>query len=643
MKPIELELMTQYRYLSSLGNAQGKLLYVDTVAEMEANDYSQRLHVLNPETKEEQVIAEDKRVSYTVLKNGKLLVKDVKKSEFIETSYSYLTLDGKREPAFTLPLAASSVTDLNDDYYLVSATVTIDCPNYHKLDEAGKKAYHDHVKAEEDYLILDEYPFFFNGAGFINGTRNGLFLVSKKDYTCEEIVPSTMDVDGVQIDGNKVYILGTDYESFKDIYPNIYEFDVDTCKLTTIYENKKVYVRRICMVGHTLYALASIKTCICGQDFYKVEDGELKLAVDTEWMLNNSVGTDCRYGSLKTNANSDDLLYLVNTIEESSYVFTFDGESLVQLTGGDGSVDAITLMDGKLYTIAMQGQKLQEIYVENNGNLEQITNVNTALFEDKYVALPEKLNFFHVDEVHGLVLKPIDFDPEKKYPMILDIHGGPKGVYGPVFYHEMQLWASMGYFVVFCNPHCSDGRGDDFSDYIKHYGSTDYEDLMVFVDKVLETYPQIDKDKLAVTGGSYGGYMTNFIITHTDRFKVAASQRSISNRVSDYYYSDYSYDVTHENGVPWDDDFIKLSWDRSPIKYAKNAKTPTLFIQSTEDYRCPFPEALQLFSALKWNGVETRICGFKGENHELSRNGKPLHRLRRLTEITNWIDSHIKG
>ena len=164
---------------------------------------------------------------------------------------------------------------------------------------------------------------------------------------------------------------------------------------------------------------------------------------------------------------------------------------------------------------------------------------------------------------------------------------------------------------------------------------------MKFVDAVCEAYPAIDTQRLGVTGGSYGGYMTNWIITHTDRFKVAASQRSISNRVADFYYSDYSYDTTYENGIPLDEKAIELFWDRSPLKYVENAVTPTLFIQSTQDYRCPFPEPLQLFSALKWKGVDTRICGFKGENHELSRSGKPKHRLRRLKEITDWITKYI--
>lgn len=122
----------------------------------------------------------------------------------------------------------------------------------------------------------------------------------------------------------------------------------------------------------------------------------------------------------------------------------------------------------------------------------------------------------------GIVAK--NYDETKKYPAILDIHGGPKTVYGKVFYHEMQVWASKGYFVFFCNIHGSDGRGNEFMDIRGKYGTIDYDELMQFTDKVLETYPQIDASKVGVTGGSYGGFMTNWIIGHTDRFACAASQ-----------------------------------------------------------------------------------------------------------------------
>lgn len=200
----------------------------------------------------------------------------------------------------------------------------------------------------------------------------------------------------------------------------------------------------------------------------------------------------------------------------------------------------------------------------------------------------------------------------------------------------------MGYFVFFCNPRGSEGKGNAFADIRGIYGTIDYEDIMKFTDIVLEKYTNIDKDRVGVTGGSYGGFMVNWIIGHTDRFKCAASQRSISNWIDDFGTTDIGYYFNpDELGGDVCSGFDKL-WEQSPLKYANNAKTHTLFIHSEEDYRCYQSQAFQMFTALKYYGIESRICLFKGENHELSRSGKPKHRLRRLKEITDWFEKYLK-
>lgn len=227
-------------------------------------------------------------------------------------------------------------------------------------------------------------------------------------------------------------------------------------------------------------------------------------------------------------------------------------------------------------------------------------------------------------------------------PGKFDIHGGPKTVYGKVFYHEMQLWANMGYFVFFTNPRGSDGRENEFIDIFGKYGTINYDDLMKFTDTVLESYPAIDSKRIGVTGESYGGFMTNWIIGHTNRYACAATQRSISNWLSFYGTSDigmfFTEDQIHGNifGSP------EKLWEHSPLKYAKNIETPTLFIHSDEDYRCPLEQGLQLYTAMVDKGVEARFVLFHGENHELSRGGKPKHRVRRLEEITGWMEKYLK-
>ena len=165
---------------------------------------------------------------------------------------------------------------------------------------------------------------------------------------------------------------------------------------------------------------------------------------------------------------------------------------------------------------------------------------------------------------------------------------------------------------------------------------------MEFTDEVLKKYPQIDDKRMGVTGGSYGGFMTNWIIGHTNRFCAAAPQRSISNFVSMEGTTDIGKVFVSGQMLATTQTDVAKVWEQSPLKYAHNAKTPTLFIHSNEDYRCWMVEALQMYSMLVDNGVEARLCLFKGDNHELSRSGKPKNRIRRLQEITNWMDRHCK-
>ena len=247
-------------------------------------------------------------------------------------------------------------------------------------------------------------------------------------------------------------------------------------------------------------------------------------------------------------------------------------------------------------------------------------------------------------DIDGWVILPKDYDPSKKYPAILDMHGGPRVAFGNTMFHEMQVFANNGYFVMLCNPRGGDGRGDEFADLREKYGTIDFQDFMEFVDHVCEQYPAIDTARIGVTGGSYGGWMTNWIIGHTDRFAAAVSQRSFSNWLSDFGCSEigFSFDVNENGGkTPWT--APKELWERSPVAYADRVKTPTMFIHSLKDYNCPLSEGMQMFAAIKYHGVPSKAVLFEGENHELSRSGKPLHRMRRLKEMNDWFDLYLKG
>ncbi|MBQ9320968.1 MAG: S9 family peptidase [Eubacterium sp.] len=290
--------------------------------------------------------------------------------------------------------------------------------------------------------------------------------------------------------------------------------------------------------------------------------------------------------------------------------------------------------------MGMHGDRLQELYIDG----QQRSFFNEELQTDYTVQHPQPLNSMRKtgELIEGWVIPPVNYERGKKYPAILNIHGGPHVAFGPTFFHEMQVWANCGYFVFYCNPQGSDGYGNAFGDMRGIYGTKDYEDLMSFTDTVLSEYPDIDSNRIGVTGGSYGGYMTNWIVGHTNRSACAAAQRSISDWAISEWISDCGFQRNAAKmGTTALENMEKVMW-HSPIRYVDNVKTPILFVHSYEDYRCHHTQAIAMFTLLRQRGIESRLCIFKGENHELSRSGKPENRIARMQEILNWMDRFLK-
>lgn len=643
MKPIVVEQFTKFSYLSDLRLSKDEktLYFVETKCDLPGNDYKQRIEALDLTGKKQYAVTEyRKRTPYYVLKDG-LLIQKV--SAGIGSEFEWIRETGI-EDAFTLPLAVMDIRDFDEDYWLVLAETNRRCPDYHLLSEEEREAFEKQEKGNADYTVLDEYPFVFNGAGVVNGNRNSLFLVNKKDYSCQRLTPETMQVESFDIKGKEILYSGNDFDSTMLKWSKIYQIEEDRTT-EKLYDGKMQIFRtyydkdEIMVIGTFAKEYGAMEA----GKFYYLRNGEMKLALDTELSLYNTITTDVCYGKTKQFAKFHDKAYFLSCDHENGWLFRKDEKELKAITPFSGSVIDFAVSKDMYYLIAMVGQKLAEVYRYDGKELIALTHCNEHALDDCYVAEPEPLTVDKDTPIQGWVLKPIDYDPDKKYPMILDIHGGPKCAYGTVYVHEMQVWAGKGYFVVFCNPRGSDGRGNAFADLRQSYGTPDYEDIMDFVDTVLTEYPSIDEKRMGVTGGSYGGYMTNWIIGHTHRFACAASQRSISNWITEVTASDYGIDF------PIEQDFAdiyhceKELWAMSPLKYANEVTTPTLFIHSLQDYRCPVWEGLQLYMVLKVRGIESKMVLFHGENHELSRSGKPQHRIRRLTEITQWMEMHLKG
>jgi len=275
--------------------------------------------------------------------------------------------------------------------------------------------------------------------------------------------------------------------------------------------------------------------------------------------------------------------------------------------------------------------------------LKAITALNSALLSGRYIAEPERVQFAGADgwTIEGWLLKPRDFDPAKRWPLVLEIHGGPHGAYGHAFFHEFQVLAGRGYAVLYLNPRGSHAYGDAFvRACVGDWGGKDYQDLMAGVDHVLEL-GWVDPDRLYVTGGSYGGFMTNWIVGHTDRFRAAATQRSISNNISAFGTSDigwHFWQFEMGDATPWRDGHKLV--ERSPLTYVEQVKTPLLILHAEKDYRCPIEQAEQFFVALKVLGKEAVFVRYQDDSHELTRGGKPRNRIDHARRIADWFDGH---
>ena len=663
MEGIGIKDFLNYKFLSNVQYApDGKrAAFVVSNCNEEENCYESRLWLYDGAFRQLTDLGKEAQFLWesgdTILFPAVRSAAEKKRAEAKERFTSYYRLDlrgGEAIPSFTLPFAANWLRQLPCGAYAVLGSIDANEPDYYAMRKEDREKVQKRYADDADYEVFDELPYWMNGGGIINKSRTALFLVSKDAKEIRRITEPFFAVATIEAIGNLVYFLGDNYTARMDLtHPKLFVLNGETGETRLIKAYDGLFVDGIKAVGETLVMTATEGKDIGlneNVDFYTVdrETGALSMLYENTESLWNSVGSDVRHGGGETTWAANGKLYYVTTRAESSHLYALDMDgNNVPVATETGSVDACAIHadNDAALLIALYEGSLQELYAKDlkTGALTKLSHFNDDAFKDKYVAKCEPVSVESEGwTIDGWVLKPKDYDPEKKYPAVFDIHGGPKTVYGTVFYHEMQVWAGMGYFVFFCNPKGSDGRGDAFADIMGHYGETDYRNLMDFADEVLRRYPAIDPNRVCETGGSYGGFMTNWIIGHTDRFCACASQRSISNWLSFNGISDIGYFfVGDQNKADFYTDHAKL-WEHSPLKYAKNVKTPTLFIHSDEDYRCPIDQGLQMYAALVDRGIPARICVFHGENHELSRSGKPKHRIRRLEEITNWFEKYAK-
>ncbi len=527
---------------------------------------------------------------------------------------------------------------------------------------------------ETDIRVITRAVYRINGTGYLDPSHpNHIWSISVPPDPQEIPEPkqltsgnfSEQDIEWAP-DGSKIYFTSTrDLEPYYKLPQNaVYSVPAgggDIAEVTKLSPGT-LHAISISPDGKRLAALGSLSQPV---QSYTKEDlwvGDLvpgatpkNLTADYDWDVGGDILGDQEAprgagGSKPIWSADGKTLTVVVAKRGSANLERFDAATgqVSPLTTGDQSVVgyAATPDGAQIVAEISTPVNINDLFLVGVGaRIKRLTNINQELFSQLNLTRPEEINYPSFDgrRIQGWVQKPPDFDVKKKYPLILNIHGGPHAAHGNVFFHEIQWMAAKGYVVLYPNPRGSSSYGQQFGNIIQyHYPGDDFKDLMAGVDYLIKR-GYVDEKHMGVTGGSGGGLLTNWVVGHTDRFAAAAAQRDIASWAAWWYSADFT--LFRENWFrkpPFDDPEDYTA--RSPITYINDVKTPLMLILGDADYRTP-PGAggEEMFRALKYRKIPTVMVRFPGESHELSRSGQPWHRVERLHHIVNWFDLYLQG
>lgn len=493
---------------------------------------------------------------------------------------------------------------------------------------------------DEDYRIIDDYPIYFNGEGFVHNSELRIIKISTNGKKNElwKGEDEIIEIEPMQ-DGKNIAAIVR--PKGWDVYDSRLSLFNIARKKFEFLTSERVGISNIHSLkdGRIIFLMnRHNKSIFESPKFFIYSKNEIiSLSEKYDISISNSVNSDSRMGKNRLIKVRDSKIYFVSTSEGKAGLYSIDfNGKLYKEIDGNFSIDGYDILKNEIYYISQSSNEPQEIWVSRDKKIKKLTDLNRKISSFKL----NKAQNFKVRASDG---KDLDcwFIKGKSKSTILEIHGGPRTSYGEGFIFEFHLLNQRGFNILYSNPRGSDSYGDNFALGIKErYGERDYKDINEIVDYAIFKF-RIDPKRIGVEGGSYGGFMVNWIIGHTDRFRAAITDRSISDQISFYFTSDIGprFNGDQIGGNPLDN--FEHYWDKSPIKYYRNVKTPLLIVHSDEDYRCPLSQAIEFYSALKTNGNDVKMIIFKGENHELSRGGKPKNRIKRLEEIINWFENNI--
>lgn len=653
MKKITNESLFELKSVSQPIILKNHAFYIETRMDEKENKYFSSIYRMDLDTKE-RVLFSDLESSNTSLQ----ITPDERKLSFLSNN----TKDNKMQ-LFTIPLTGGTAKQRTFEKDGIS--------NYFWLEDGQTVYYQTNIQSETEEITeeMQDFPkkkeitklnYKMDGRGVIPEDRS--YQIKKMSLNHEEsevVIEAERPLSLGYVARDESYILYFDQLDPEDewVYGgSMYKHDLLTNQTRLLTEE----------IPHGSFQFSHANESedyflFIGNDFeYKFVTNNAIYGYDVEnETLTNLTGIidygvgDSLVGDFQQNPDTKNIWWLE---DGKDFLFKTTEQGKITLYRGavDGTVEKV--FDKNIHITGLDLNEDKQTAVITYSTLTQpsvvalmdlrtsvitdLYNPNELFFEEHTVSNPERFWFKSIKswDIQGWYVPPIE--TSAPHPAILYIHGGPQVSYGETFFHEMQSLAAQGYGVIMLNPRGGSGYGQDFvSSILNNYGDEDYQDLMNGLDFVLKEHPEIDQEALYVAGGSYGGFMTNWIVTHTNRFRAAVTQRSISNWISFYGASDIGPAFV-EFQLGRDLSQADELWKMSPLAYAEEAKTPLLVLHGEEDLRCPLEQGQQMYIAMKKHGVATRFVTFPDSSHGLSREGLPNLRMERLQEVSKWFKVH---
>lgn len=647
MKKMTNEMLYELKNVSQPLSVDHLVFYLETQMNKKENSYETTLWALDKDTQRRIPFGTQSK-KYTQLK----ITPDQK-------NLSFLSLDKESEKmqVFVQPLTGGSAQVLTNEKMGVSKYFWTDEGSLIYQTTKEKEEKKEPEKNWPTATINKQLVYKMDGGTFLEEQTVLIKQIKVADEDAEVLIETNEKFGLAQVDhkSEKFYFIGPkDIKNEWEYGFQIYQYDAEQNRMVPLINNQQEKDFFDISISpdnkeHLLIGNDFSYHFVTQNEIYHFQsEGQLTCITEN---LDEDLG-DSLSGDFQQNLDSEIIQWKNN--EEFLFSTTAKGTIKLYLANINGDLEVI--LDKKMHITDWALDSSEEkvyltystptipsrlaVYDLKAKEMLDLYDPNKELLKEVTLSPHHSFTYKGADdwEIHGWYVAPQEVTA--KHPAILYIHGGPQVSYGETFFHEMQALAGAGYGVILLNPRGGSGYGQKFvASILGDYGNKDYQDLMMGVDAVLKEHSEIDPEQLYVVGGSYGGFMTNWVVTHTDRFKAAVTQRCISNWISFYGASDIGpHFVEHQ--LLEDLTNVEKLWVMSPLAHAEHLKTPLLVLHGQNDLRCPIDQGEQMYRAAQKQGVDTKLMTFPQSSHGLSREGLPNLRQERLAAIVDWFETH---